>query len=631
MSSLIPSYRSWDHAEVLVAQWEQASRQLQSAEGFYHTVVAELAEFSTASAALWAHDQNQPSCLAVSHRQLATDPPAMASAPQPDSFAPVASWATQQPARLDVRQRVCAESELVLQLRWSSADAISAADQSLRSTIADVARAAIEILSTVYLRQQLIALREQIAQADQRETAIAEIHRGATLQESFHNIAKGWARHLEADRVSILRPRGTRCELSTTSVHQSADRRSRLAHLLESLAAQSQHHDEPVSFTIGEPASPAVTAPASLQRYIIESGCRRIEIECVRDKASAAKPIAVIVSEWFTASTQSADLAFRTLIHESIRNAVTRDARAWTTLAQRLGHAHVRSKLALAGLLTAGSMLALCLIPARFTLPADGRVVPAVHRRLFAPAEAIVSRIAIRNGQLVKQGDELLTLRSSSIDLQDEQLRGELITARTQLASLGASRSGPTRGAIDTASDSLSISANEESLKAEIAGLEKQLALIAEQKQELSIFSPIDGKIDRWDLEQSLTMRPVAQGQYLVDVYSTDHAWVAELQLSDKHTGYLGNDDGVVQNVSLRMQARPDMAFQAKIVDIAKSAFIDPQGRSMVRLKCEFVPARPNPLAIGATVWAKIDCGHRPLGFVWFRGLIEWYERQSWY
>lgn len=639
MSSFIPSNRSWDQAEVLVVQWEQTSRQSSDAESLYGLVVNDLGEFSDASVSLWAEEGDRRACLASDHHTHPGSPlpgSHRAATPRPPlhDFAPAVTWAPPEhsrSARLEVHQRIAADLVLSISLGWSSEERVVDLDHTDRLTIADVAKAAIEIIGMVFLRQQLSAARQKIARNDQRAMVVAEIYRGATLRDAFHNAAKAWARHIDADRVSVLRSRGNQFRLISTSVHPKVDRRSRTSFLLEALAAEAQRHDEAIAFTAGQPSSQPIASQASLQRYIIESGCRRLELEFVERSAGSEGPVAVIVSEWFAASNTSPDPLFRKHVHEAVRGAVDREANAWTALAQRASEAQVRNKMALAGLVLAGSLLALWLIPVRFTLPADGRVVPEVHRRLFAPAEAIVSQVDVHNGQIVKQGDSLFTLRSSALELHDEQLRGELITAKTQLASLGASRSGPKRGAADTGVDALSISADEESLKVQITGLEKQLALIAKQKSELSITSPIDGKVDRWDLEQSLSLRPVAQGQYLADVYSLGDSWTAELDLPDKHAGYLLQDNGVAQGVMFRLQAQPDEVFHGTIVDVANATAIDSQNRSVIRLKCAFTPAQPERLAIGATVWAEVDCGRRSLGFVWFRGLIEWFERQSWY
>ncbi len=468
-------------------------------------------------------------------------------------------------------------------------------------------------------------------QSEDRESLIAALYQGNSLRQSFHQIAKTWANQVNADRVSVVRLLPSRTVLIATSTNETVDRQARLANLLETFAAAARKQGENIEFTVGHDSARKFHSQPQLDQYVIESGCRRIEAVFVDDESNQPGPIALMVSEWFTATEPILDPTFQHHVQIALRTALNRDAAAWTNLLRRAGEGTFITKAAALGLLVCGIVLALWLIPVRFTIPADGRVVPQLHRRVFAPSAAIVTDIAVHNGQAVKQGQALFTLRSASLDLREEQIHGELLTAKTRLASLAASRSDTRRNDSSAAADRSSISASEESLKTEIAGLEKQLVLIAQQQQELTIVSPIDGTLDRWDLEQSLTLRPVAQGQYLADVYSTSATWVVELDLPDKHAGYVIRQGQSSPAVSFRLQSQPDQIFHATITDIAKSASLDPQGRSIIRLKCEFAPEQPERLAIGATVWADVDCGRRSLGFVWFRGLIEWWELQAWY
>jgi hypothetical protein len=236
----------------------------------------------------------------------------------------------------------------------------------------------------------------------------------------------------------------------------------------------------------------------------------------------------------------------------------------------------------------------------------------------------------ITNGQAVEQGSDLFVLRSSTLDLREEQLRGELLTTKTRLASLLASRSTGSSDNASSLTQSLSISANEQTLKTEVAGLEKQLVVVESQKQGLKIKSPMAGLVDRWDLLQSLDNRPVTQGQHLIDIYAPIGNWNVELELPDQYTSYLSSNSDS-QKVRFRLKSQPDREFQAEIVETAKSTQLNAQGQAFVRVKCQFEPAQGESLAIGSTVWADIDCGKRALGFVWFRGLFEWFERQAWY
>ena len=636
MSSQSPSNRIWDHAEALVVELEQSSRGIDPGGTFYSRAVQSFAEFECSTAALYVIESGQSVCLARLNESDST----LGDALPIDAVdaAPASHWQRSNRANvngttqvLTVIQRVHLDVKLALVLQWQGENVDAIPEPARRLIVTDVAMAVIEFSVAVYLRRQYAIARQQNIVGERREKTISTFNEGATLKESLFKIATAWASHVNADRVSILRIANSRCELLATSCNESVDRRSRQAILLNAFASEASVHNESIEFTVGQSGRRIAPWQVSLDRYVAESGCRRIESDCIADQDQENQPIAIVVTEWFDALPHANDFSMRDYARLAIRNALRREASTWPFALKRAMHLPRSRKFAFFAILIAGLLLSLWLVPTNFTIPAEGRVVPEVHRRLFAPADAMVTGIYISNGQAVNNGDRLMVLRSASIDLREEELRGDLATARTQLASLGASRLGPKRTTGDITSDSLAISSSEESLKTAIDGLEKQLALIETQQSDLQITSPIAGQVDRWDLEASLTMRPVAQGQYLFDVYSYGGSWVAELEIADKHATYLKSDGNVARSVRFRLQSQPEKFYHATIAKIEESANLDVEGRSVIRVKCLFTPDSPVTVAIGATVWADVDCGKRSVGFVWFRGLIEWWARQSWF
>jgi len=638
MSSPVPSNRIWDRADELVLQWERASRIDRDLKGFSSRVLRELGEFCQASSAFYS-DVNGTQERLASYRHDQTDlPHAPSETPIANDFSPVAKWqlpdgetGASPSSTLQIKQSLHPDVALSLSLNFASNRAVAISDSSRRQTISDVAKAGLEIISAVYLREQLATSLSNARIYEEQAQSVAALYQGTTLLESFQSIAKVSATQCAADRVSILRATPSGNLIVATSSTGIVDRRSRHAVLLQSLADESIRHDEEIQFTIGSGDSKTIASLEALDRYVIESGCRGIETRFIHRPSDPLQPVAIVVAEWFTAHRIEPNQSFQDHVNQAVLAAIDRDTSLWTQLLTRCGNAGLWRKAAITASFLLASFFILCFVPIKFSVPADGKIVPELRRKLFAPANATITRIAVRNGQSVKQGDELLTMRSMAIELRDEQLRGEWLTAKSQLASLAAVRTGARRGESDTAANALSVSANEESLKTQIAGLEKQLVLIDSQKQELTIYSPIDGKVDRWDLNQSLSMRPVAQGQYLFDVYSAQGGWVVELDVADKDISYLLAADGGIRFASCRLQSQPSQIFCAVVTEIAESAQLDPQGHSVVRLRCSVADGAFVPDAIGATVWADVDCGRRPIGFIWFRGLIEWFERQSWY
>jgi multidrug efflux pump subunit AcrA (membrane-fusion protein) len=640
MTSTLPSNRVWEEAESLIIRLDRMARTSDSFAAICQRVVEEVAQWARASrVGIWTRGQATCECLAsVGHSEFGT-----AAAREFESidrdFVAKSFWKLPSISVEDrsaagnfvhaATQAVASEWIVQLVVEWLDDDESKLLDADRREMISEVSLAIIEVCATAFMREQLDAHQHQSRTQAERIESIVSLYQGRSLPEAFHQVAKSVAAHRKSDRVSILLISQRRCELIATSASQIVDRRARLALNQKALAEATQETHSPLTLSLGQPTSNA-SWQTTLDRYLIEAGCRHLEIDCVPSTSDPRINLAVIITEWFDSSRIACDATFREHAHQAIQQSVANQTLSWPVVFRQVTR-QLQSKavrLALA-LISIGALL-LTLMPVRFTLPVEGQMLPANYRRIFAPTDAVVSSILVTNGQMVEKGSDLFVLRSSSLDLREEQLRGELLTARTRLASLSAARSSDSTDESSSLSQSLSISATEQALKTEIAGLEKQLTLVERQKQSLKIQSPLAGIVDRWDLEQSLDNRPVTQGQHLIDVYASHGDWNVELDLPDQYASYLSTNTPS-QKVYFRLQSQPDREFHAVISEVAKSSQLNTHGEAIVRVKCVVERDEMESQAIGATVWADIECGKRALGFVWFRGLFEWFGRQAWY
>lgn len=635
-----PSH-AWDEAESLIIRLDRLARSSDPLDNVFQKIAANVLDWSQASdVGLWVNDRSQVTCLASIGQTSFMAPSSFEPSPSSADSDAKHYWqlSAARHAEGDAnrwpRQVVSLNllPDLMLQIVsvWDLVDTPALQSASERSMLDEVMHAVIEIYSMAFLRSQLASSRDQALLQSNREKEIAALYGGANLADSLHQCARAYASHRKADRVSVLRAGGGGCKLIATSANSTIDRHSTLANHLESLACSISPSEPIVRATVGQAASGSSNCQGHADRYMIESGCRAVEVENVFDTSNSAQRVGVMVTEWFDAANGEIDCEYREFVHGAVRDAIARDTFDWSSLLQHATN-QLRSRKFVSMLAIACvAMFMMLFLPVTFTLPVEGRIVPTEHRRLFAPRDAIVMTILASNGESVVKGQPLFELRSPELELQKEQVRGDLLTAKTRLASLSAARSSATGASTDSTTQSLNISSGEQSLKAEISGLEKQLALMESQTSELTIASPITGVVDRWDLQQELDMRPVTQGQLLADVYNTSGAWDVELELLDQHARHLSDlpDNGLVW---FYVQSQPNQAYRAVLEQIAKSAHLNARGQSVLQVKCRFEPENAHSLAMGASVWADIECGKRALGFVWFRGLVEWFERQSWY
>jgi hypothetical protein len=116
--------------------------------------------------------------------------------------------------------------------------------------------------------------------------------------------------------------------------------------------------------------------------------------------------------------------------------------------------------------------------------------------------------------------------------------------------------------------------------------------------------------------------------------------WEIELYIPEDNLGHVReglhrSPDGTV-TVDVLLTSRPDQVFRARL---AKSGL---GGETLVRNNAVVVPARVeiidtellgqlDTLPVGVELRARIHCGNRPLGYVLFCDLMEFFFEHVWF
>jgi hypothetical protein len=627
--------QSWKQAEALVERTEQAARAGLLPSLFFDQVTEDLRRTTGATAAaMWFENLAGRTMLSRCGVSLHVEEELADGTVDLLDHASRSRWVVGHSpvsGRLVTRQRVDDEFQLGLDLHFDRAPEIAS-----HAALGELAEVVLDLSATVWLRSRLGELRRAVATQADRDGWISRLYEGLTPQESFAAIAAAVAPPCQADRVSLLFWKSGRPRLLAASTQPSIDRRSRQARLLERLAdATALAQGGAFHFTVGSPGPVSADVLLWLDRYLHDSGCCDIYIETFPVTESGAERAAVVLERFRIPSGEQPSLSaalepIRGPLGLAIRRAMARRDASWRALAERLASpgSRPRGLVVTAGL--CALVLAACFVPTPLKIPVEGRIVAAHRSHLFAPAEGIVAEIDVANGQQVWRGDTLVVLHSPSLDLQQREVQAVLSTAQTRLNSLLAlrSRSGGSPNRRQEVSDS----ADEQVLKEEIAGLDEQLRLLRSQQADLTITSPIDGRVDKWDLQQSLAGRPVRYGQHLLDVISDDGCWTVELDLPEKNVNYvLAQQRNQTCPCTFRLRSNPQATHHAAVGQIADVAQLDPLGQSIVKVAVPLRATTSDGFRSGATVIAQLHCGTRPLGFVWLRGLIEWYRSQAWF
>ncbi len=496
-----------------------------------------------------------------------------------------------------------------------------------------------DLIVPIRLQSRVAFLESQLGHQSVRDRLIADLHRGSTLEDSFAFIASTIAKATSIDRVCLLRRDATRHRLVACSIPTSLDRRSDHARMLRQLADRCLADQPRFGFTIGTAVNDEASVPDEVFSYMDSSGCCDLYLESIVDPTTQ-QPVATIALERFQIPLDPSEhprvsetsrlvkpladgwAPFRGLATTALCQVIQRDSSQWITLIRR--SALPRSKTTqIAAAVVIGAVAILSMIPVSLDIPGDGRIVPVKQSRIYSPAEGVVAKVLVTDGEAVTRGQTMMVLRSDELDLTYQSLTSQIETARTRLASLTAMRTGK----LDRPT-----SVDEQTVQAELAGLDRQLASIRRQQEGLTLTSPMDGTVDQWNVAESLASRPVTHGQYLISVVSRSDGWNAELEILDQSIAYvIQSQSKHATECSLKLRSDPTTILTGRIDKISEVADVNAAGQSVVTVRVPIDVMDNVSMRRGATVVARIHCGKRAAGFVYLRSFIHWYRQQSWF
>ena len=301
-------------------------------------------------------------------------------------------------------------------------------------------------------------------------------------------------------------------------------------------------------------------------------------------------------------------------------------------------------KTIVATLAIVGAIAAMCLVSYDFTVVADGKLLPQVRQDVFASIDGKILEVPVDTGDWVTEGQLLVKQRSLDLENQIIQLNGEyketlekLISTDYQLRSLGGGF-----GENRELAERQQLLGQLEQLRRAQESLEKQQALLAIKEKSLYVYSPIKGKVVTWDVQELLQGRKVAAGQRLLKIADTSSPWELEIYVPEAKMGH------VVERYQKLQEEDPEAKLQVEFVlathtgepivgvveRVDTSAEVHDDDGNTVRMRVSFeqqalkqlVQDPSTELKVGADVKAKVLCGQRAIGYVWFSDLFEFIQ-----
>ncbi len=492
------------------------------------------------------------------------------------------------------------------------------------------------------------------------------VHGSLDLNATCLQIANESARLLACDRASVAIMRGGKCRLAAISGQSEFNRRANAVVLLEKLVSAAARVREPLWYD-GETADLAPQLSTAIRDYANESFVKALAVlPLLRVETSgspltstpAALPGAATAGREVSKAAGTRTITLGALVLEQIeepafpqqvrQRAPTLTAHSAVALANAQQHAGLfllpvwrtlgrwwrycagtGRRLALFILAVAIIVaIGLAVIPADFTVEAPGSLQPVLQREVFAQEAGVVHALHARHGDIVRPEQLLAELRNVELDVKLTEVRGQFSSANEELQAVEASLLGGPERLDPTLRDQYL--GRKRQLEESLANLHLQLELLQKRRELLRVTSPIAGRVTTLDMQQRLLHRPVERGQLLISVAETEGEWELKLQLPEDRLGHLQQARKAAGEKPLRVWFRvvnePGAEFEGELAEVhERSELHEEHGQSVV-LKAKIDKGRVGHLRQGASVVARVDCGRRALGYVWFHDVWEFVQ-----
>ncbi len=471
------------------------------------------------------------------------------------------------------------------------------------------------------------------------------VHSSLDVKETSYGIANELCRLIYADRVTVTINQGPKNVVTAISNMAQFDSRSNAVRLLSKLGETVTESGQKLEYR-GDLDSVDEKQKNILQHYLDHSEFRSITIlplfDYRTDKSQSKEDPEVIGSlivERVDANYSDSEVESRLPVLQShselaLSRALEHENQFLLPVIKTLSKVKAVKLLAkcpkwrIGTLFSITVMLVLAFYPANFTVISPGTLQPVIQRDIFASDNGIIDSLMVQNGENVQKGQVLATLKNSELDMEKENLEGELSAIRK---SLSAAKINLFHNKKITPAEQDQLHAQVKQLKQTETSLLKKLGLFETKLEALIIRSPIAGKVVTWDVEKLLSQRPVTSGQRLMTIADQSNSWQVELNVKEDVLGYLqrakSEQDSEIK-VSFTMATHPGEIYEGVVKEIHNQTEQDKTGNQYVQVKVQVNSEGLPPLYTGAAIQGKLYCGKRSIGFVWFHDVIEFVQNK---
>ncbi len=492
---------------------------------------------------------------------------------------------------------------------------------------------------------------------------VLQMQRTLNVKEVASTAASDGRLLLDCDRVSVVLHKGRKTFVQAISGQDSVNKRANLVRKMVDLAEAAMAMKEPIVYSgKNEPLPPQIETP--LADFLQESKSRLVLVvplfetelliqsddddDPARTRAArkSDRVIGCLVIEQFQSSEPAPQLQERVdLIADhvaaALHNAREHERIFFLGVLKFFGRMtewfHGRKLLkTLAALgVVAVVILSLVFIPWDYRVEGEGRLMPVVQSPIYAHVNGEVIKVLVESGARVQKGQLLLELKNDELQSQLTAAETELQEKRKHQLAIEA-EIAQLLGNAQARNDVLRLRGQLAETKVQIIGISEQVDIYKKRQEHLRVYSPIDGVLATFQVEQKLLNRPVNRGETLLEVMDDRGRWRLELEVEEHRLGHIFDGQDKLETEQLPVEyvlaTRPEDTYTGTVAKISTRADVAAEKGSIVEIhtKIEAGDLPADRRRIGAEVRAKINCGKRSLGYVLFGDVIEFVQKHWW-
>lgn len=498
-------------------------------------------------------------------------------------------------------------------------------------------------------------------------------HASLDPKETAYTIANEGRRLIECDRVSVALRHGNKFIVEAVSGQDVFDKRSTTVQLLNHLATAVGRTGDTVWYT-GDTSNLPPQVEEAVQHYVDESHSKTVAVLPLRkpktgadatlDLAPAEVMGALIVEQIEDSRPKEGMLQRVDVVtaHSSaaLANSLEHHGLFLMPVWKQLGkltwvvRARTLPKTIAIVAVVVSALAALVLVPADFELHGKGSLEAKTRRGVFAPVQGVVEKVFVKDGQKVDKDALLAELSSTELETKLTEITSKALAVQEQISSKRAAVYTP--GLPQDRKDELLGDAA--ALEVDLEALKVQHKLYRAEQEKLAVKSPIAGLVVSSQVLDELNRRPITRGDQLMQIADPSGELELEILMPEDRMGHVAKAENarkarLAEVAKQRASSRGDKkALEAEQKELERGLQVtyilathpgqehvgsvreintlaevrDAEGNTVL-MRVAIDKRELTDPQLGGAVTAKVYCGRRAIGYVWFHDLIAFVQR----